>query len=265
MSFKNNLLRKIEIENLSTTIIHSIGAPDSGIKIDRSAMNRLLDMTDFEARQERDLALFVRSTVDGKEEILVFDNELALYQTTISDVILRKSPTLKEMISIRNAIKILNDKDVVLTKRSDTVMRIKNELLDALDLSYNADDVAEIVSDGADSLEKAYGDGVAECLLLLAEILGYQRAPKPLALKHYLIFGDMDQTKTAKMRFGPMVVYSRIHNTLRWIDRQIELSDKGQVAECRQEITSDAPSDRMGERVLMHLTALIIQTIDPKE
>ncbi len=256
MSFKENLLQKIEIDTLSTTVMKSIGSVDSGIKIDRTAMARILEKTNFEPQNARDLTLYVRS-VDGEQEILVFDNELALYKTSISDVLLRKSPTLKEMISIRNAIKILNDKDVVLTKRSETVLRIKNELLNALDLSYNSDDVNAIVSDGADALENSYGDGVAECLMLLAEMLEYGRPPKALALSHYLIFGQVDQIEQGPRLFGPMIVYSRIHNTLRWIDRQIDPTNKHQVVECKEEISSDAPSDRMGESVLIHLSSLL--------
>ncbi|MGD9211768.1 MAG: hypothetical protein PVI90_13375, partial [Desulfobacteraceae bacterium] len=156
MSFKSNLLKKIEIKELSAAVINSIGAPDSGLKIDRKAMARLLDVMDFEIQMVRDLKLYVRSTDGDKQEILVFDNELAFYKTTVSDVVLRKSPTLKEMISIRNAIKILNDKDVVLTKRVDTVSRIKNELLDSLNLSYTDADVESIVEDGAASLKNSY-------------------------------------------------------------------------------------------------------------
>lgn len=257
MSFKTNLLKKIEIEALSSQVINSIGAPDSGMKIDRNAMLGLLAMTDFKAQKQRDLDLYVRSSDDKGSDILVLDNELALYRSTIDDVVLRKSPTLKEMISIRNAIKILNDGDVVLAKRKDTVAQIKNELIDTLDLSYTSADVADIVKDGVASFENAYGDGVAECLILLSTMLGYQTAPKVLSVKHYAIYGELSQGVGGKKKFGPAAAYGRVHNTLRWIERTIDLSDKVQISSFREEIVSDVPSDKMGEKVLPHMGSLI--------
>jgi len=260
MAFKDNLIRKIEIKALSLKVTNSIGGWDSGKKIDRKAMGKLLAMTNFTAQRVRDLDLYVRLGDTEKQDVLVLDNELAFYRTTVEDVVLRKSPTIKEMISIRNAIKILNDKDVVLTRRSDTVERIRNELIDALDLSYTADDVAAIVGDGVSSLQKEYGDGVSECLMLLAEMLGYQKAPRALALKHYVIWGALDQPGGAKIIFGPTVIYSYIHNTLKWINRQVDISDKGQIKAYRETIISDLPSDKMGERVLKHIESLIKPT-----
>jgi hypothetical protein len=257
MSFKDNLLKKIEIEALIFRVINSVGAPDSGMKIDRKAMLELLGMTDFTAQKRRDLDLYVRPSGDKENDILVLDNELALYRSTIDDVVLRKSPTLKEMISIRNAIKILNDKDVVLSKRKDTVLRIKDELIGALDLSYTSADVADIVKEGVASFENGYGDGVVECLLLLGVMLGYQNAPKRLSLKHYAISGELDRNVAGKIIFGPAVAYSRAHNTLRWIPRHINLANKSQVDEFREEILSDASSEKMGKEVLSHMGSLV--------
>jgi hypothetical protein len=68
-------------------------------------------------RQERDLVLFLETDGPGQTRILVLDNDLSIYNTSVDDVVLRKSPTVKEMVNIRNAIKILNDKDVVTSKK----------------------------------------------------------------------------------------------------------------------------------------------------
>jgi hypothetical protein len=257
MAFKDNLIKKIEIKTLSLKVANSIGAWDSEKKIDRNAMGKLLAMTDFTSKHVRDLDLYVRKGDTERQDILVLDNELAFYRTTVEDVVLRKSPTIKEMISIRNAIKILNDTDVVLSRRSDTVERIRDELIDALDLTYTDDDVAAIVNDGVASLRKEYGDGVFECLMLLAEMLGYQKAPKVLALRHYVIWGGLDQLENAKVLFGPTVIYSYIHNSLKWINRQIDISDKKQVQEYHRTIISVNPSDKEGEWVLKHMGSLV--------
>lgn len=257
MAFKENLLKKIKIEALCSKVTDSIGTPDSGKKIDRQAMRELLAMTDFTAQKERDLELYIRAGVAGKQDVIVLDNELALYRTSVDDVVLRKSPTLKEMISIRNAFKILNDKDVVVAKRSDTVRKIGEELIDTLDLSYTPDDVTAIINDGAASLQKEYGDGVAECLMVLAEILGYKKPPKALSQKHYVIWGTLERKEKGEVFFGPVMTYSFIHNALRWVDRKIDISNQEQILEFKEEISSNVSSAKMGEGVLLHLNSLI--------
>ncbi len=257
MAFKENLLKKIEVEALASKIMGSIGAPDSGSKIDRQAVRQILEMTQFRPRKERDLELFVRLTSAGKSQVLVLDNELALYQTTVDDVVLRKSPTLKEMISIRNAIKILNDKDVVLSKRRETVTTIMAELIESLDLSFSSEDIEAILADGWASMENGYGEGVAECLMLMSEILGYTKAPKSLSINHQLIFGAFNQIGDGKKIYGPLIAYDRMHNRLRWIGRQVDLSDKKQINELRREITSEASSEKMGEAALLQLGILV--------
>jgi hypothetical protein len=77
----------------------------------------------------------------GKTRILVLDNDLTIYHTTVEDVVLRKSPTVKEMVSIRNAIKILNDKDVVISKKEASLKTIRDICIDQLDLHYTAADI----------------------------------------------------------------------------------------------------------------------------
>ena len=62
-------------------------------------------------------------------KVLVFDNELALYHSTVDDVALRKSPEWKEMVSIRTVRRILNDQDVVVSKGKESIRRIYDNAL----------------------------------------------------------------------------------------------------------------------------------------
>ena len=111
MSFKENLLKKIQIDRLADRVSASLKPREDGVvKVDKSAMQQLLEMASYRHLHERDLDLYISPDTT---RILVLDNELARYATSVEDVALRKSPTLKEMLSIRNAIKILNDSDVV--------------------------------------------------------------------------------------------------------------------------------------------------------
>ena len=134
MAFKENILKKIAINKTAKQVIHSIGPPDSGRKVDKAAMRQLLEMSPYTYRKERGLDLYLEDIESEKKKILVLDNDLAIYHTHIEDVALRKSPTVKEMISIRNAIKILSDSDVVTSKKEASVKTIQRECIEKLDI-----------------------------------------------------------------------------------------------------------------------------------
>jgi len=107
MSFKENLLKKIRIDKLADQIISTIGPIDSEKKVDKQAMRTLIEMAPYEMRKERDLELYIKKNgPEEKKRILVLDNDLSIYHTNMEDVALRKSPTVKEMVSIKNIIKI---------------------------------------------------------------------------------------------------------------------------------------------------------------
>jgi hypothetical protein len=247
MSFKKNILKKIKINKTARQVIVSIGPPDSGRKIDKDAMRRLLEMSPYTHRKERDLDLYLEDTAQEKKKILVLDNDLAIYNTLVEDVALRKSPTVKEMISIRNAIKILSDSDVVISKKEASVKTIQRECIERLDLSYDDSDLDDIIKDGIASLEREYMDGVVECLDIFAEILGYETPPKAFTMGHHKIVGTLTYRESGEVIFGPMVIYSIIHNSLKLIDQQIGSFNKGKielihrVAAGKEKATTEGP------------------------
>ena len=88
-----------------------------------------LDTLDEDADDDGDLDLFV----DPEDaSILVLDNELPIYKTTIEDVLIRKSPYTKEMLNIRNIIKILKDSDVKISRKEASVKRVQKKSVDLL-------------------------------------------------------------------------------------------------------------------------------------
>ncbi len=229
MSFKENLLKKIEIDKMANKVVSSIGPPGGDRKTDRKTMKALLDEGPFQYKTKRDLECYILGTESGKDKILVLDNELAIYHTGIDDVAMRKSPTVKEMVNIRNAIKILNDKDVVVSKREESVETIRRECIGGIDLSFTPADLDAIERDGVASLERDYMDGVLECLSLFAEILEYKTAPKPFRVSRNEIIGRLSRKESGEILFGPMVIYSLIHNTIKLIDKQVGGFDKGEI------------------------------------
>ena len=229
MSFKENLLKKIKINQLTATVLDSIGPPESGRKIDKDVMRSLLEMSPYEYQKQRDLDLYIEK-IDGEQsKILVLDNELPIYKTTIEDVVVRKSPYIKEMTKIRNIIKILKDSDVKLSRKEDSVKAIQRACIDLLDLEYDSSDIEEIAKEGKDSLKNGYADGVKESLLLFSELLGYQPPPKAFQIRHYEIAGTVMAKGDGELLYGPVVVFSLVDNSLKLLDDQISSFDRKKI------------------------------------
>ncbi len=229
MSFKKNLLKKIKIDQMGRQVIASIGPVDSGRKIDKKIMQKLLEMADYTYKRKRDLDLYIENTNAEKTRILVLDNDLAIYDTSVYDVAMRKSPTVKEMMNPFNVIKILKDTDVVISKKEESVKTIQQECIAKLNLSFNASDLDDIAKDGLSSLENGYSDGVIECLDLFSEILHYKNPPKTFRVGHHKITGALIKKESGEEMFGPMVLYSMINNTLKLIDQQIGSFDREKI------------------------------------
>jgi hypothetical protein len=247
MSLKENLLTKIKIDKLAKKVIDSIGPAESGSKVDKSAMRSLLEMSPYHHQKVRDLDLYVAGPDGAQKKIFVLDNELPIYQTTIEDVTIRKSPLIKEMVKIRNIIKILKDSDVKLSRKEESVTAIQKECIDRLDLSFTASDIDEIAGDGKASLERDYAEGVIECLELFGELLDYRPAPKAFQLARHKIMGALTPKAGGEVLYGPMVIYSEIRGTLKLIEEQISNFDKDkmerfqQIAAGRQKAAVEGP------------------------
>ena len=171
--------------------------------------------------------------------MLVLDNDLPWYRTTVEDVVLRKSPLIKEMISIRNIRRILNDADVVVRKKADTVAVIQAAAIARLDLSHSSEDIAAIALDGAASLESRYADGVIETLELFAEILGFTTPPAPFTAAHHHLRARVAQA-AGGVRCGPLTLYSLAHNRLGYVDRSLSAADDADLNYFQQVVQNKA-------------------------
>jgi len=258
MSYKDNLLKKIEIDRPVRTIADAIGPVESGKRIDKTELAQLTTFFPWSRREERDLVLFLENDSPGKTRILVMDNDLTIYDTSVEDVVLRKSPTVKEMVNIRNAIKILNDKDVVISKKAGSLKTIQEICIGELDLSFTQSDIDGIAQDGTASLENGYTQGVQESLMLFADMLGLLPAPTVFALNHHDIYGRLGEKPGGETTFGPLVMFSMVHHTLTYQERPLSSRDKGRfdtlkaVASGEAEATASGPAvfDLMRSKVL---------------
>ncbi|GBC63893.1 hypothetical protein DENIS_4892 [Desulfonema ishimotonii] len=258
MSFKENLLRKMEIDALSERVCASVTAGEDARRLDKEAIGKLLEMGNYQFLQERDMNLCILEAGPDRQKILVLDNDLAIYHTTVADVALRKSPTVKEMISIRNAIKILSDSDVVVSKKADSVRAIQAECIGGLDLYFALADLEEIEKDGVASLENGYGEGVIEAITLFSELLGYVPPPRAFHLAHHDIRGRITRGENGETLFGPMIVYSRQHNTLQMIDAAVSSLKKDRMARIEAVVSGDADATHEGAEVFAVLKTAVM-------
>ena len=261
MGFVENLRTKIDIDRKVDRVLSQWGPSGSGRRIDTGLVKELLEIRPFAHEQTRDLDLYFlsESAESGKRRILVLDNELPIFETTMEDVAMRRSPLIKEMISIRDAIKILNDKDITVSKREDSLKRVQKMLIDSLDLSFTHADIEQIADDGAASLEKNYDEGVKDSLDLYAELLDFQPAPKVFQMPHYDIYGAVEQGPAGEQRFGPMVIFSRIRNELRLLEQGVSSRNANGVEWVAQVARGKEPADREGKEVFDWLTSKVLR------
>ncbi len=249
MGFKENLLKRITINDLVSTVDRTLGSVASGLKVNKKAMKQLLDMSTFELLREREMDLYLRPLSDGTYQILVLDNELPLFETTLADVLLRRNPTLKEMLNVRNAIKILSDKDVVKSRRTGSLVFLQQDLLGSLDLTFDGADLAVMVEEGVAALENSREEEVVQAVVLFAEILGYVPAPSLFQIKGYRTWGSVSTDASGRTFFGPMVIYDPESNRLvLWPDPVASL-DPGWIASLRQGGDGQPPAWIKGKAV----------------
>jgi hypothetical protein len=253
-------LKKIEIDKLAVQVAVSVEPQADAAKFDKGAARRLIEMGGFPhvELRDRDLELYILEDDAEKKKIIVLDNGLAIYYTTIDDVALRKSPTVKEMISLRNARKILSDSDVRVSKRTDSVRTLKKMLIDGLDLHYTDADIDGIAYEGAASLDGNDADGVLESLTLFSEILGFKKAPKLFQSALIEIRGDVGKGSGGEIQFGPAFMYDQTHSSLKFISSTFDSRIKDDLELYLKILNGEVPADTEGVDVFRRLKKLVL-------
>lgn len=252
------------LDSLLKTISPSIGPPGRPRKVNKETMRSLLSMSPFVLEKRRDLELYFRELEQGIGEVLVLDNELPLYgKTTLDDVTLRKSPELKEMISIRNIIKILNDSDILMCKGRDALRYVQERALDLLDLRFEEKDIEEIGNDGIEALARGDAEAVMETLDLFVEILGYESVPAAVLVNDYVMFGGRYKAPDGRETFGPIIMYDERTNTLRLIKETVRVDDPVEGDVIAGVAMGKVESDAEGYGVLQFLKEEVFKKQQP--
>jgi len=249
-SFKQNLKKKIETDRLTRRVLASLVPSENGTHLDNQAMAALLESAGYKSRTERETRMWSRDFDADTPEIIVLDNELAFYKTHVADVLLRKNPTLKEMVSIKNAIKILNDKDVVVSRKIETVMHIHAQCMQKLNLEFDRKDISEICQQGIAGLNSEQAGEVIEALELLAELLDLRTATGSFPMPGILIWGKRIADKNSKPIFGnPLIIFFRNESRLLLLHKAVSAPAAALVKEIENIASGQTEPDLEGNEV----------------
>jgi len=208
MSFKENLKAKIKLDRLLQKLVATIREPPGKRWLNKVLTQELLEMTDLEYKKVRDLHLYIRSLEGAIIEVLVLDNELPIYHTTVDDVALRKSPYWQQIFSIRNIRKIMNDQDVVISKGKQSLKRLHANALALLDLTYTRDDLALLLEDARRGLEQKSIAEIQESLDLFFTLLDFQAVSLGMLEQELQLFARPKANGGAVPAFEHLVLFN---------------------------------------------------------
>ncbi len=246
--FADRIKLKMHIDELTRRVRASLRPAGTSRHLDRDAMRELLQIGNYRQHCERDMELYLPSDATQPCDIVVLDNDLSVYHSTITDVLMRKSPTIKEMISIRNAIKILNDSAIRVRTQQQTLDHIHSQCIDTLDLQFTRADLEQLSLEGRAALDGHDSELVIEVLSLFAELTGYQPPPSALRIPGWHIFGRRHQD-----RFGPSMAYGVDANMLLWIEQETDLHDRQSIDAYGRIMTSNQRTPEQGMAVFQLL------------
>lgn len=259
MSLKENLQKTIRIDKLTKRIASTMREIPGERKLNKDAMQELLNLTDFEQVKARDLTLYVRPLKDEIKEVLVFDNELPIYHSSTADVAMRKTPHWKEMFSIRNIIKILNDKDVIFSKGRESLNRVCANALAQLDLSYTRDDLDRLLRDGQISLGRNSLTGVQESLELFFELLGFQTVHMEVQEPHIQLFAKIKADDKEAPLYEDLVILDEKNVEVRLMKGDFYPRSDQNLARLLQCVHGEIAADAQGEAVFEYLVELALR------
>jgi len=108
---------------------------------------------------------------------------------------------------------------------------------------------------GTAALENNYADAVIESLMLFGELLDFKTPPQAMTIRHHWIAGAVASTG----KIGPLVIFSKIDNSLKAITTQLNPLDKAQVEFLNQVAAGREAPTLEGADVFMYLKDQIAQ------
>ena len=260
MSLKENLTAKIKIEKLFHSLVSTIKEPPGKWWLDKVLAQELLDMTDFEHESVRDLNLYVRPLEGRIMEVAVLDNELPIYHTTVADAALHKSPHWKEMFSIRNVRRIMNDQDVIASKGKESLKRIRDVALALRDLTYTRADLALLLEDARRGLEQKSLALIQETLDLFLELLDFQPLSLDVLEPGFRTFARPKRNSGVVPAFEHLILFDEENLALSLKKGTFSPQNDSDLARALQYARGEEPPDLRGMDVFEFLAGLALET-----
>ena len=258
MSFKENLKAKIKLDRLFRELVSTIREPPGRRWVDKVLTQELLDITGFVHKKFRDLHLYIRP-LDGEiMEVLVFDNELPIYHATLADVALPKSPRWQEIFSIRNIKKIMNEQDVIKSKGKETLKRLHSDALAMRDLTYTGDDLAPLLEDARQGLERESLEKIKESFDLFFELLDFQPVSLGVVAQGLQIFARPMLNAGDVPSFEHLLIFNEETLSLGLKKGPFSPKSDSDLAWVMQYVRGEEPSDLMGLDVFKFLVELAL-------
>jgi len=264
MSFKENLKAKIKADTLLWELSSTMKEPPGKWWVDAALIRELLNMTDYVSRKFRDLYLYVRPLGDDTMEVLVFDNELAIYHTTVADVALRISPCWQEMFSIRNIKKIMNHKDVLVSKGKASLKRIHANAVALLDLTYTRDDLALLVEAAHKGLEHRSMEQVQESLDLFVELLDLEPLNLDVLKEDVQVYAGPGQEDGSGFAFEHLILFDKESLSLGLKKGPFSPEDDLDLAWVMQYAGGEKKADLKGMAVFDFLAELVLEKVQTR-
>lgn len=259
MSFKENLKIKIRADRLLRKLVSTMKEPPGKWWVDKVLIQQLLDMTDLEHKKFRDLQLYIRPLHDVILEVLVFDNELPIYHTTLADVALRKSPFWQEMFSIRNIKKIMNHHDVLVSVGKESIKRIHANALARLDLTYTRDDLAVLLEDARRGLERKSIAQIQECFDLFFGLLDFQPMSLEVLERDLQVFARPKLNGGAIPTFEHLILFDQENLALSLKKGAFSPQDDLDLAWVMRYVRGEETGDLQGPDVFAFLSELALE------
>jgi hypothetical protein len=256
MSLKENLQKKIRIKKVKNRIASTLRETPGQRRLNKEAMRDLLELSDFEQIKKRDLTLYVRPLEKDLEEILVFDNELPIYHSTVADVAMRKTPQWKEMLSVRNVIKVLNDKDVVVSRGKESLNRVYENALAGLDLTYSKDDLDRMFRDAQRSLNQRSLAGIQESMEMFVELLGLQPVSMEVQEPHIQSFARLKVDDETAPLYEDVIYLDEHKIEVHLLKGEFAARSDWDLARFLRCVHGEASTDAQDEQVFEYLVEL---------
>lgn len=215
MDLMEKIQKKIGFDFLFSKTRKSFLVSGDVNKIDKKSASLILEMCGYDHLEKRELDLYCKTDKD----VVVLDEGFGRYFTDIEDVVKRKAPTIKEMLSFRNARKILNDSDVLETRKEDTLLSLRSEFLDDLRPERLDHDIEKLYENLIVYLDAKANKEFLKSLLIFCEFLNFKYIPFASQKTKAQVFGGYSSENNENYLLSMIIFDEEIDKFLLFKDR----------------------------------------------